>query len=149
MLDPELRGLFASIGIEKGKPFAPDARMKQIMTEAVAVANATSRALLWDERNKDEFLYEGSYWKRGYPGDNYQFLKDEGMGGRNLDARTSFYYFATVNTPAMAMKLVGAGSQYAWGYLDSDGNYLDGSKTYKLNIPKECSRPEILVGVRL
>ena len=24
MLDPELRGLFASIGIEKGKPFAPD-----------------------------------------------------------------------------------------------------------------------------
>ena len=28
MLDPETRGLFASIGIEKGKPFAPDARMK-------------------------------------------------------------------------------------------------------------------------
>ncbi|MBL6705212.1 MAG: DUF1254 domain-containing protein [Planctomycetaceae bacterium] len=138
MLDPELRGLFASIGIEKGKPFAPDARMKKIMTEAVAVANATSRALLWDERNKDEFLYEGSYWKRGYPGDNYQFLKDEGLGGRNLDARTSFYYFATVNTPAMAMKLIGAGSQYAWGYLDSKGNYLDGSKTYKLNIPKDA-----------
>ncbi len=28
------------------------------------------------------------------------------MGGRNLDARTHFYYFATVNTPAMAMKLI-------------------------------------------
>lgn len=138
MLDPELRGLFASIGIEKGKPFAPDARMKQIMTEAVAVANATARAFLWDERKTDEFLYEGSHWKRGYPGDNYQFLKNEGMGGRNLDARTSFYYFATVNTPAMAMKLVGAGSQYAWGYLDSNGDYLDGSKTYNLNIPKDA-----------
>ena len=138
MLDPELRGLFASIGIEKGKPFSPDARMKKIMTEAVAVANATARAILWDERNKDEFLYEGSHWKRGYVGDSYQFLKDEGMGGRNLDARTHFYYFATVNTPAMAMKLVGAGSQYAWGYLDADGNPLDGSKTYKLNIPKDA-----------
>mgnify|MGYP001815350248 FL=1 len=91
MLDPELRGLFASIGIEKGKPFAPDARMKKIMTEAMAVANATSRAILWDERNKEEFPYEGSYWKRGYPGNNYQFLKDEGMGGRNLDARTLYY----------------------------------------------------------
>jgi hypothetical protein len=44
--------------------------MKQIMTEAVAVANATARAMLWDERNKDEFLYEGSYWKKGYPGGN-------------------------------------------------------------------------------
>jgi hypothetical protein len=138
MIDPELRGLFASIGIEKGKPFAPDARMKKILTEAVAVANATSRAMLWDERNKDEFLYEGSYWKRGYPGNNYLFLKDDGMGGRNLDARTSFYYFATVNTPAMAMKLIGAGSQYAWGYLDANSNYLDGGKTYKMNIPKDA-----------
>jgi len=138
MLDPELRGLFASIGIQKGKPFAPDERMKKILTDAVAVANATARSFLWDERNQEEFLYEGSYWKRGYPGNNYQFLRDEGMGGRNLDARTFFYYFAILNTPSMAMKIVGAGSQYAWGYLDADGNYLDGSKTYKLNIPKDA-----------
>ena len=138
MLDPELRGLFASIGIEKGKPFAPDARMKKILTEAVAVANAASRAILWNERNQEEFLYEGSYWKKGYVGDSYQFLKNEGMGGRNLDARTHFYYFATVNTPAMAMKLIGAGSQYAWGYLDANGDYLDGGKTYKINIPKDA-----------
>ncbi|MHC4743211.1 MAG: DUF1254 domain-containing protein, partial [Planctomycetota bacterium] len=137
MLDPELRGLFASIGIQKGKPFAPDARMKKILTDAVAVANATARATLWYERNEAEFLYEGSYWKRGYPGNNHQFLKDEGMGGRNLDARIMFYYFATVNTPKMAMKLIGKGSQYAWGYLDANGDYLDGAKNYKINIPKD------------
>jgi hypothetical protein len=137
MLDPELRGLFASIGIQKDKPFAPDARMKKLLTEAVAVANATSRALLWYERNETEFLYEGSYWKRGYVGKSYEYLRDEGMGGRHLNARTHFYYFATVNSPAMAMKLIGKGSQYAWGYLDSNGNYLDGGKTYKLNIPKD------------
>lgn len=52
MLDPELRGLFASIGSQKGKPFAPDARMKEILTDAVAVANATARSPLWDERNQ-------------------------------------------------------------------------------------------------
>ncbi len=138
MLDPELRGLFASIGIQKGKPFAPDARLRKILTDAVAVGNATARSLLWDERNQDEFLYKGSYWRRGYPGNNYQFLKDNGLGGRNLDARTLYYYFATVNTPAMAMKLVGRGSQYAWGYLDADGNPLDGSNTYKLTIPKDA-----------
>jgi hypothetical protein len=137
LLDPELRGLFASIGIQKGKPFAPDARMKKILTEAVAVGNATARALFWYERNQSEFLYEGSYWKRGFVGGNYQFLKDEGMGGRHLDARVHTFYMATVNTPAMAMKIVGAGSQYAWGYLDSNGNALDGRKTYKLNLPKD------------
>jgi hypothetical protein len=42
--DPETLGLLASIGIEKGKPFAPDARMKKILAEAAAVANATARA---------------------------------------------------------------------------------------------------------
>jgi len=136
MLDPELRGLFASIGIQKGKPFAPDERMKKILTDAVAVGNGTARALLWHERNEAEFIAEGSRWKTGFVAGSWEFLRDEGMGGRHLDARTHFYYFATVNTPAMAMKLIGAGSQYAWGYLDSAGNALDGGKNYRLNLPK-------------
>jgi hypothetical protein len=138
MLDPELRGLFSAVGIQKGEPFDPDARMKALLTDAVAVGNATARALLWHERDPSTFLYEDSYWKQGYIGNSYEFLKDDGLGGRNLDARTHFYYNATVNTPAMAMKLVGAGSQYAWGYLDSNGNYLDGGRTYRLNLPKDA-----------
>jgi hypothetical protein len=137
MLDPELRGLFSSIGIQKGKPFKPDARMKELLTQAAAVGNGTARALLWYERDKSNFLYENSYWKTGFLGGSYEYLRDEGMGGRNLDARTHFYYYATVNTPAMAMKLIGKGSKYAWGYLDSNGNALDGGKTYKLNLPKD------------
>ena len=44
-LEPEVLGIFASIGIKKGKPFAPDARMKAILTDAAAVGNATSRAM--------------------------------------------------------------------------------------------------------
>ena len=137
MLEPELRGLFSSIGIQKSKPFAPDSRMKKLLTEAAAVANATSRTIFWYEREESAFLYEGSYWKRGFVAGNYEYLVDEGMGWRNLDARTQFYYLATVNTPAMTWKLIGKGSQYAWGYLDAKGNYLDGGKTYKLNIPED------------
>mgnify|MGYP006145271385 FL=1 len=144
MLDPELRGLFASIGIQKGKSFAPDERMKKLLTEAVAVGNGTARALLWYERDKSTFLYEGSYWKEGFIGGSYEYLRDKGRGGRHLDARTHFYYFATVNTPAMAIKLVGKGSQYAWGYLDSKGNYLDGGKTYTLNLPKDAPAEKFL-----
>ena len=44
-LDPELMGPLAAVGIVKGKPSAPDGRMKKIMTEAAALANATSRSL--------------------------------------------------------------------------------------------------------
>jgi len=115
----------------------PDDRMKKILTRAAEVANATARTMLWYERDKSAFKYEGSNWKRGFIGGSYEFLKDGGMGGRNIDARAQFFYFATVNTPAIVWKLIGKGSQYAWGYLDANGEYLDGSKTYKLNLPKD------------
>lgn len=137
-LDPELRGLFASVGIEKGLPFDPDLRMKNILIKAAEVGNATARTLLWYERTPSDFLYEDSYWKVGFPGGNYEFLRNDGAGGRDLDGRTEFFYFATVNTPAMAMKLVGKGSQYAWGALDQNGDYLDGSNTYRLNLPADA-----------
>jgi len=42
-VDPDTVGLFASIGIRKGQPFAPDARMKKILIDAVAVGNAIAR----------------------------------------------------------------------------------------------------------
>jgi hypothetical protein len=50
MLDAETRGLFASIGMEKGKPFQPDERMKNILTDAVAIANAAARSIVWHPR---------------------------------------------------------------------------------------------------
>ena len=137
MLEPQLRGVFASIGIEKGKPFSPDARMEKLLTRAAEVGSATARTMFWYERDESAFLYEGSNWKRGFVGNSYEFLKNEGKGGRNIDARAQFFYFATVNTPAMTWKLVGKGSQYAWGYLDASGDHLDGGKTYSLNLPKD------------
>ena len=131
-LDPERLGLFASIGIEKGKPFAPDARMKKILTDAAAVGNATSRAILFRTRMKDAHFFPNSAWVTTFTG-GYEFLSQPGV--RNLDARTMFHYYATGITPAMALKMVGVGSQYAAAFVDSDGKPLDGSKTYKIHLP--------------
>ncbi len=134
-LDPELRGLFASVGIEKGKPFAPDARMKKILTESAKIANATARSIAFDTRDKNAYLFPDSAWKTAFIGGDYRWLKDDGNGGRNLDARTLFFYQATVNTPAMAWEIPGVGSSYALAERDANGDYLNGSKNYKLTIP--------------
>jgi hypothetical protein len=134
-IDPELRGLANSIGITKGKPFTPDARMKAILTESAAVGNATARAIVFETRDKSAYYYKDSYWKSPFIGGDYKWLVDGGNGGRNLDARILFFYQATVNTPAMVLKMVGVGSQYAIGDHDKDGNILDGNKNYKLHIP--------------
>lgn len=137
LFDPELRGQMASIGIVKGKPFAPDDRMKKILTEAVAVGNATARAMTFQSREPETYIYEGRTWTVGFVGGSHEWLRNGGIGGRFLDARTMFYYMATVNTPAMVLKMVGAGSQYALNARDNNGDYLVGDRHYRLSIPAD------------
>jgi hypothetical protein len=134
-IDVELRGLAASIGIRKGKPFEPDARLKKTLIDAVAVGNATARAIGFRNRDPRAALYDNSQWKTGFLGGDYRWLDGDGMAGRNLDARTAFFYLATVNTPAMAAKMVGKGSQYAVSSADKAGKVLEGATSYRLNIP--------------
>ncbi|MHA7777213.1 DUF1254 domain-containing protein [Roseibium sp. M-1] len=132
---PEVLGQLASIGIEKGKPFAPDERMKKILTEAVAVGNGTARTLTFKSRLKDAYYYPGSAWFTGFVGGSYEFLLQPGV--RFLDARVLFHYYATGITPAMAIKRVGIGSQYAAATVDAQKQPLDGSKTYKVHLPPD------------
>jgi len=132
--DPETLGLLASIGIEKGKSFAPDERMKNILKDAAAVGNATARAIVFDARDQDAYIYENSAWKTGFIGGSHEFMVN---GSRLLDARTTFFYYATMITPAMAMKMVGVGAQYGGAAVDVNGDMLDGSKTYKLTFPPD------------
>jgi len=140
MLDPETRGLFASIGIEKGKPFACDARMKKILADGVAIANAVSRSIVWYPR------YEGtlkgvriypdtnSSWIMGYTGRNVFFNGPDGQT-MNSDARVMFHYPYTAVSPTMSTPREGTGSDYGIAFVDSNKQPFDGSKTYRLHIP--------------
>lgn len=133
--DPELRGLAASIGIQKGKPFEPNPRMKEILEEAVAVGNATARSIWLRPRDPKAYLYKDSSWYTAFLGGSWEWIGEGGNAGRYLDARTMFFYMATVNTPAMVLKIPGKGSQYALNATDLNGDFLEGEKTYKLTIP--------------
>jgi hypothetical protein len=147
-LDAELMGPVAAIGIIKGKPFKPDARMKKIMTEALAVANATSRSLFMNVRDPSWYYYPNSQWFNYLFETGYEFetpipmITREGVkpfpatGYRTMDARTNFFYGVTGITPGMAMRLTGIGSQYLLAIRDANKEYFDGGKTYKVTLPK-------------
>jgi hypothetical protein len=132
-LDTESRGLLAAIGIVKGKPFNPDARMKRLLTEAATIGDATARATLYNPREKGYFIYpdSDSSWVMGFANKDVFFEVD---GARNLNARTSFYFGYTGVTPAMALTRPGAGSDYGIAFKDADKKAFDGSKTYKLHL---------------
>ena len=147
-LDAELMGPVAALGIVKGKPFKPDARMKRIMTEALAVANASARTLFMAPRDPSWYYYPNSSWFNFLFLTGYEFetpipeITREGVkpypptGYRTMDARTNFFYGVTGITPAMAMRLPRIGSQYLLATTDAGRNAFDGGKTYRVTLPK-------------
>jgi hypothetical protein len=131
-VDPTTLGFWASIGIEKGKPFAPDSRMKKILTEAAEVGDATARAMFYRMREKEGYYFDNANWRLAFVG-GYKFERQPGVA--NLNAAAMFFFGATGVTPAMDTEIVGEGSTYPWTAVDADKHPLDGSKNYRLHLP--------------
>lgn len=133
-IGPEVRGTLAAIGIVKGQPFKPDARMQKLLIEAADIGAATARSITYRPRFSGVKIYpdSDSAWSMGYAHKNTSFEAD---GAMNLDARVFFLYNATGVTPAMAVTRAGVGADYAMALLDADKKAFDGSKTYKLHLP--------------
>lgn len=132
---PELLGHLAAIGIVKGQAFEPDDRMQSILEAAASAGAVTVKTVISKPRDERFYWYPGeSNWLTAFPGKAYTWEID---GVTVHDIRAAFHFYATGITPAMAVKAIGKGSQYAFTYLDSNGNPLDGSKTYKVKVPKD------------
>ncbi len=129
----EKLGRLASIGIIKGKPFNPDTRMKKIMAQAAKEGVAMSRVIAFNSRVENAKVYPGREWESPYITNNSTFYQNDYI---NIEARQTFHFTADGITPAMAMEMPeGLGSRYQTTYKDKEGNFLDGNKTYKLNVP--------------
>jgi hypothetical protein len=148
--DPELLGLLAAVGIVHGKRFDPDARMRKILEEAAVVGNATARTVSLANRPQDGFgHYPDSAWFNMLFVGGYEFLdpppqigpdgpvRAPSDGARKLNSRTAMFYPYTGITPAMCMHLTGIGSQYIVAARDSEGDYFDGDRTYRLTLPAD------------
>ena len=133
-LDPELAGQLRAIGIMKGQKFAPDERMKKILTDAVAIGNGYARVNTVYPQDPGQQIYhdEHTEWVMAYPDKDSYFLQ---AGARRMDGRLWMHYNAVCVTPAMALTRPGAGSDYMIVGLDAKGRPLDGAKTYKLHLP--------------
>lgn len=148
-LDAEIAGELAAIGIVKGKAFEPDARMREILTEAAAVGNAIARTLTFRPRTEDGVHYygEASQWVNGLLAGGYDLMtppaevSDTGIGpypsdgARKLHLRTQFFYFAWGISPAMCMRITNLGSQYLVAAADKEGRTLDGGRHYTVSLP--------------
>jgi hypothetical protein len=130
--DRIMMAMLRSLGIEKGKPFQPDARMKKLLTEATLVGEAMAKVNDYEKRDMPLAHYaDGSVWEFALCLDPSQ----EAANYTQLDERAAWFYEATGTSDGMVTKTPGVGSVYLGSYKDSDGNWLDGANTYRLHVP--------------
>jgi hypothetical protein len=118
------------LGIEKGKPFNPDARQKKILEDGVIVGEAMAKANTTDKRVEPPF-WPGTNWKHALV-----VSPDQRMPGYDqLDERAAWFYEAVAVSKAMLTQTPGVGQRYIASYKDHDGNWLSGGNTYRLRVP--------------
>lgn len=127
-------GRLATLGIEKGKPFNPDARMRGILEKAARMANEQMRVASFADRREDRVMWPDRKWE-------WATMRPENgtfdlPNYKDLDARTKWFYQAQIESPAMFRRTAAAGSLYWLGVRDGSGAYLDGGKTYRLTVPQ-------------
>jgi hypothetical protein len=127
-------GLLSALGIEKGKPFNPDARMKKILEQAAKDGLAQMLVAGFASNRADRIAWQDRKWEwAGLVPGSAQFETDTGI---DLEARDRWFVQAIVTSPAMFRRSAGAGSLYWLGVRDSNGAWLDGGKTYRLRVPQ-------------
>jgi hypothetical protein len=124
-----MMGLLARIGIRKGEPYKPDAKTQAIYDKAAP--EALQYMLEQYHRNLNPWFYEDKKWSSLTPaGDIETDWSYEYPSYFDYHARGALYY-------AIITSVKNYGS--ATFYLDlaetSDGQWLDGSKNYKLVMP--------------
>lgn len=134
-IEAELRGVLASIGIIKGEPFEPNqwqrAQLDRAVTDAPRMILALAQLGRDDERN---LYYKDRRWQVAWAGGTAEWMQDSYL---DINTRARFFQYAYSSAPAMNIHSTGAGSKYPFTYHDANGDFLEGSHTYKLHLPPD------------
>lgn len=134
-IDPELRGVLASIGIVKGIPFEPTAKQQELLKKAVETAPKMILASRQIGRpdGRDRY-YTDRQWVNVWGGVTADWFQDSYL---DVTQRATYFQVAYSSAPAMVMRSIDAGSKYPVAIRDADGELLSGSNSYKLHLPKD------------
>jgi Protein of unknown function (DUF1254) len=138
--------MLVPLGIEKGKPFQPDARQTKLLAEAALVGEAMAKANDFEKRLPQAHYADGTRWHRSLVLDPSQRVDNFDQ----LDGRAAWFYEAVTTSSGMATKTPGVGQVYL-GHLQGQGWQLAG---WRQELPaagaRQCSGGPVLVddGVR-
>ena len=131
-VDKAWMAMLLPLGIEKGKPFHPDARQKSILLKGAAMGELMARNLQINPR------FAEPYWKntRWYKMIDFT-IPQETETRVELDERSSWFYEAVTSSKGMVNPEVGKGQVYMTTKRDGKGNPFRADRTYRLHVPKD------------
>jgi hypothetical protein len=132
--DKVMLGLAASLGLVKGKPFEPDARMAAILADAARVGRAMAAAQSYSSRYPARHTWEGTQCEEIWQTEVASMENDNFV---EVDAKTTFAYQAMGSAKAAMLSVVGAGSKYSGAFRDAHGQWLQGANRYRLRVPRD------------
>ena len=130
--DWSMRGMMASLGIVKDKPFVPDERMREILSAGAEVGIKMAKSLRFGDHLPGTLYYQDRQWHNVLNVFDVEYKEDTFL---NVDARMGMFIIGYSTSAAMVMNIVGKGSKYPFAYRDAEGDYLSGSRAYRLPIP--------------
>jgi len=130
--DRAMMGMASMIGIEKGKPFEPDAATQALLIEAEKVAFAMNTTLSFESEVPGAIVYPDRQWEFCFLTQSPSFDAEHRL---ELYERAAFSHQAMTGAFAMVLQLRGKGSKYIFTSRDATGAHLNGSHSYTLNIP--------------
>ena len=126
-------GMLAELGIEAGKPFAPDPATTRLLTDAARRGRDEMLVSAFASKRQDRAVWPDRAWEWvGLRPENGTFERE---GSLDLEAKDRWFAQAIVTSPAMFRRAVGQGSLYWLAHRDQDGQYLDGGRSYRLTVP--------------
>jgi hypothetical protein len=133
--DMDWRGMMAAIGIEKGKPFQPTARQRELLDKAAKTAFKMSKVEAYDELTNQPGgkYYPDRQWQNVFAGQNPLFQASGTF--TNLIQRDAYFTSAYATSPGMVVDLIEKGAKYPATWRDADGNFLEGGNSYQLHLP--------------
>ena len=130
-IDKHMLGLLATLGIEKGKPFEPDATTKNAMRQAAIDAWHYLQAKFDRLDAEKRFWPDRHYYPLMLADDNRTFTY-EYDDRIDIDLRAMQYLWCTYVPKVLSDN---PSTQYAVALGDSTGSLLRAGKTYKVNVP--------------
>ena len=121
-----------SLGIVKTKPFEPNTDLGATLDRAARVAFGMSRAVDYGPGGVFTKLYQDRQWLNPFPGGSPWFTAPT---FDQADLRTSYSSIAYSTSPGMAVNMVDVGAKYPFAFTDAAGNFLSGTKAYRLHLP--------------